>query len=79
MGGFIHLSMSAHHTPWRYLGIGVIKKSLQMILHLLLQMLMVKVVWVLGPLTLPPINMTVGLMVELLCHLGVGIIQQWSI
>ena len=40
---------------------------------------MLKVVWVLGPPTLPPKKLIVGLMVVIFCHLWVGIIQLWSI
>ena len=37
--------------------------------------MMVKVLWLLGPPTFPPIIIIFGLVVVILCHLGLGIIQ----
>ena len=43
------------------------------IIHL--ELVMVKLVWVLGTLTFPPINMIFQLVVEIFCHLGICIIH----
>ena len=48
---------------------------LQVIIHLVLQLVMMNVVWVLGPPTLPTKKCIFGLMVVILCHIGVGIIH----
>ena len=52
---------------------------LQVIPHLVLHMVIVKVVWVLGPVTSIHVKIVVGLVVVILCHIRLGIIQQWSI
>ena len=57
----------------------IIQLVLLVVLHLVLMPVMVKVVWILGTPTLPTKNWIVGLMVVILCHLWVGIIQQWAI
>ena len=44
------------------------------ILHFVLDMVKVKVVWVLGPPTLSPRNLDSGFMMVILCHLRVGIL-----
>ena len=54
IGGFRYLIMSAHHTPWRYQGVGIIQLVLMMIINLMLLMDMIKVVWVLIPLIFIP-------------------------
>ena len=41
--------------------------------------MMVKVLWLLGTPTFPPIIIIFGLVVVILCHLGLGIIQPWVI
>ena len=52
---------------------------IQVIINLVLAEMMVKVVWVLGTHTLSPIKIIVGLVVVILCHLGVVMIQKWFI
>ena len=52
---------------------------LQVILHLVFLMVMVELVWVLGPLRFPTKHIIFGLMVVIFCHLGVGIIWWWLI
>ena len=71
--------MSAQNVPWRYLAVEIIHIMLQMILNLVLQMVMLNVVSVPGPFTLPTIKMIVSLVVVISCHLRVGIIQKWFI
>ena len=34
IGDLIYLIMSAHHTPWRYQGVGIIQLVLMMIINL---------------------------------------------
>ena len=79
MGGFIHLMVRIQHPQQSYLVVGIIQMMLQVILHQMLQIVVVKVVWVLVPLNFPPINIIVGLVVVILCRLRLGISQQWFI
>ena len=67
MGCFRNLSVSTQHPPCRYLGVGIIQLVLLMVLCLVLLLDMVKVVWFLGPPTLPPQKLIVGLVVTILC------------
>ena len=61
--GLGHLRVITHCPPYSHDLLGVIHILLQFILHLLLHMMMVTVVWVLGPPTFPPINIIIDLMV----------------
>ena len=49
---------------------------LQVIIYLVLKLMMVKVVWVLGPLNFPPVNISVSLVVVIFCRPRVGIIHK---
>ena len=53
MGGLFHLIVSAKHTPWRYLGVGIIQLVLMMVLYLVFLIDMVNVMWLLVPPTPP--------------------------
>ena len=79
MGGFIHNSVIVHHHQWCHNSVCIIQLVLMVVLNLVFQIVMVKVVWVLGTPKFSPKNMIVGLMVVVLCHIWVGIIQPWSI
>ena len=48
---------------WCHLGIGIIHLVILSVLHLFLLMVVVKVVWFIGPPNLPPRKLNVGLMV----------------
>ena len=72
----VNLSVSTNHPPRIHHLVGVIWIIIMVILHLMLQLVTVKVVWVLGPLTFTPIKMIVSLVVAILCRLGLGIIQK---
>ena len=76
IGGFRHLSTSAQHQPYRYWRVRLLKLTLLTIINLVLHTVTVKVVWVLWPLTFPPINIIFGLMVVILCCQEVGIIKK---
>ena len=78
MGGFINLRIIAQNTLRSYLGVGIMQLVLLMVICLLFPLCMVKVVWVLGLLTITPIKLIVGLMLEFLCHQGVGNINFMS-
>ena len=75
MGGFVHISTIAQHLPWRHRSVEAILLTILVIFNLVLQLVVVKVVWVLGPPTSHLIKMIIGLAVEMFCHLRVGIIH----
>ena len=79
MGGFIHISVIVHHPLRCHNSVWIIQLVLILVLHLVFHMVMLKMVWVLGPPKCSPKNMIFGLMVVVLCHIWVGIIQPWSI
>ena len=79
MGGFIHIRAIVHHPRWCHNSLYIIQLVMMVVIHLLFHMVMVKVVWVLGPPKCSPQNNIFGLMVVILCHLWVDIIQLWSI
>ena len=54
MGDIRNLSVSAQNLLWNYLGVGIIQLVLLMVIYLVLLLETIKVVWVLGPHTLPP-------------------------
>ena len=60
---FGHLIVITYNPSWRQHLLGIIQIILQVILHLMFQMVIVKVVWVLGSPNFPPIKMIVCLMV----------------
>ena len=76
IGIFRNLSVSPHHPPWCYLGVGIINFALLMFFCLVLLLEMVKVAWFLGPPTLTPKKLIVGFMVTILCYQGVENILQ---
>ena len=61
-GGVRNIITRAKNPPSCYLGVGVIHIMLLVIINLVLKLVMVKLVWDLGPPTLPPIKMIVGLL-----------------
>ena len=69
MGGFIHLSVIVHHTTCFHNSLYIIQLVMMVVINLLFHMVMVKVVWVVGPPKCSPKNVIVGLMVVILCHL----------
>ena len=71
MGLFINISVSTQHPPWRYLGVGIIQLVLLVVICLVFLMDMVKLVWTLGPPTLPTKNLVALLMVMILFYHGV--------
>ena len=79
MWSLVHISVSAKHTPWCNNLVGFIQIILQAILHLVLQTVMIKLVWALVPLIFTPIKMIFGLVVVILCHIGLRIIHKWCI
>ena len=72
---FCHVSVIAQHPPRRHYGVLITHLMLVLVINFTLLMVMVKLVWVLGPPIFLPRNMIVGLMVMILCHLRVGIIH----
>ena len=79
MGALVHLIVIEKHPQWFHNPIRNIQWVLYVVLHLMLVLVMVKVVWDLGPTTLPPKKLIVGLMVEILWDLRVGNIHTWVI
>ena len=79
MGLFRNLSDSTQHPPQRYLGVGIIQLVLLMVPCLMFLSETVKVVWFLGPPTLPPRKLIFRLMVAILCDLRVCNIHPWVI
>ena len=79
MGDFSHLRVLAQHPTWNHGWVSIIELELWVVLNLVLVMVMVKVVWFLGPPTFSPRKLIVGLMVLLLCNIRVGIIHTWVI
>ena len=69
------ISVITQHSPRIYLSVGIIKLVMIVVLTYVLHLVTVKVVWVLGPPTFPPIKLVVGFMVLILCHRGVVCIQ----
>ena len=79
MGVFVHFSIIVEHPPWIYLGVGIIKLLIMVVIRLVLLMVMVEVVWILVTPTFIPKKLIFGLMVIVLRHLRVRIINQWVI
>ena len=75
MRGLGHLRFISKHPLWLPHWLWVINIILQMMHHLVLQLVVLKLEWVLEQTNLPPINIIVGLMLVILCHLWVGIIH----
>ena len=71
----VHIRVIAQDPQCIHHSVSIIELILMVIIHLVLQLVMVKVVWVLVPPTLPSRKLIVGLMVVILCHVLVGIIQ----
>ena len=63
MGIFGRLIVITYNTLWRHHLLGVIQIILQVILHLMFQLVIIKVVWVLELPNFPPIKIIVCLMV----------------
>ena len=72
MGGFVHLSVITYNPPRCYLEVVIIPLVLLMVICLVFLMVMIKLVWVLGPPTLPPKNFIVALIVVIYCRQVVG-------
>ena len=68
MGFFRNISVSTQYPLCSYLEVGIIQLVILMVLSLVLIMDMLKVLWVLGPPTLPPQKLIVLLMVIILCY-----------
>ena len=62
MGGFFHLIIIRQNLLWCNIGGGIIHLVILVVLNLVLLLVMVKVIWVLGPPTSPPRKLIVGLM-----------------
>ena len=60
MGDFVHIGVISQHPPMHHLGVGMTKLLLLVVIHLLLLLVMVEVVWVLGPITSPPVKLMLG-------------------
>ena len=41
MGGFVHFSIIVEHPPWIYLGVGIIKLLIMVVIRLVLLLVMV--------------------------------------
>ena len=72
MGALFHLRVIVHHPQWCHHPVRNIQLVIWVVLHLMLVLVMVKVVWDLGPPTLPNRKLIVGMMVVILCDLRVG-------
>ena len=77
MGNLVHIRLIVQHPQWRHHPVNNIQLVLCVFLSLMLVMVVVKVVWDLVPLTLPPIKLVFGLMVYILCDIRVGNIHPW--
>ena len=74
MEDFGHSSVISQHPPCNHCRLGFIQLIIMLVLHLVFHMLMIKVVWFIGPPTFPPINFIVGLVVLIFCCVRVVII-----
>ena len=63
MGGLFHLGFTTQDPQWCHHLVNIIQFMFWVVLNLVLIKVMVKVLWVLGPPTLPPRNLIVVLMV----------------
>ena len=63
MGIFGHLIVITYNLSWLHNLLGVIQISLQVVIHLMFQLVILKVVWVLGSPSCPTIKIIVGLIV----------------
>ena len=79
MGGFSHIRVLEQHPMWNNIWVRIKHLVLWVVINLLLVMVMVKVVWILGPPTFPPKKLIVILIVVILCHIRVEIINLWAI
>ena len=71
MGDLFHPRVVLHYPQWCHHPLRNFKLVIWVVLHLMLVLMMVKVVWDLGPPTLPPRKLIAGLMVVILCDLRV--------
>ena len=77
MGDLFFLIVIVQHPQWRHRLVSNIQLVIWLVIHLVL--VIVNVVWDLGPPTLPPRKFIGGPMVENLCDLRVGNIHTWVI
>ena len=75
MGGFGHISVTNQHTLWCNLEVVIIYLVHLVVLNSVFLLVMVEVVWVLGPPNFPPRQFIFSLMVVILFHLRVVIIH----
>ena len=79
MWGLGHIIVISQDPPYRHHLVSMTHLMLLVVLHLVLQMVMIKVVRITGASILPLKKWIVGLIVVVLCHLWVGIIQAQDI
>ena len=72
MRALVHFIFIVHHLQWRHHLVSNIQLVIWVVPNLMFLLVMVYVVWDLGPTTLPPRNLIVELMVEILCDIKVG-------
>ena len=74
-GGF--QKYQCHHIayPWHNLAFGIIQLMILVVLNLVLLLVIVGLVWILGPPAFTPKMLIVGLMMVILCHFVLVIIQ----
>ena len=72
MGGLDHIRVNAKDNLWPQHSVRIIQLVICVLLNLVLKMVMVKVVWVIGPHTLPTRKLIDGFMVVILFHIRVG-------
>ena len=68
--------VDGYNIPMAFLRVGIIKIIIWTIIHLVLYLVMLKVVWVLWPLTFVPVKIIVVLVVVIFYLLRVGVINQ---
>ena len=71
-GDIIHIRVIVQQPQWCHRPVRNIKLVICVVLRLMLVLVVVNVVWDLGPPTLPPRKFIVGLMVSVLCDIIVG-------
>ena len=72
MGDLVYLRVIVKHLNCCHHPVSNIQLMIWVVLNLMLVLVMLKVVWDIGPPTLPPIKLIFGLVVVILCDIRVG-------
>ena len=75
MGVLGRIIITRQHPPLCHIEVGIIHLVIPEVINLVFLIVMVKVVWVLGPPTFFPRKVIIGLVVVIFCHIGVVVIH----